>query len=192
MSPHRVVAIDGPAASGKSSVARELARRLGFVYINSGAMYRAATWHVLEHGVAPMTAAAIARLHRTRRQSICDLEQNESRILFDEIDPANFLRDDRVNEASRASAVFRASAKFSSQKCAATRTTATWSWKAATSARLFFPIRPTSFTSTLRRRSAGSRRAAQGQRDQIAARDRADSSRARITAHHRGRRACHR
>ena len=56
-SPHRVIAIDGPAASGKSSVARELARRLGFAYVNSGAMYRAATWHVLEHGVAPDDAS---------------------------------------------------------------------------------------------------------------------------------------
>ena len=37
--PHRVIAIDGPAASGKSSVALELARRLGFAYVNSGAMY---------------------------------------------------------------------------------------------------------------------------------------------------------
>ena len=44
----QVVAIDGPAASGKSSVARELARRLGFVYVNSGAIYRAITWHILE------------------------------------------------------------------------------------------------------------------------------------------------
>ncbi len=41
---HRVIAIDGPAASGKSSVARELAGRLGFVYVNSGAIYRAITW----------------------------------------------------------------------------------------------------------------------------------------------------
>ena len=47
--PHQIIAIDGPAASGKSSVARELARRLGFVYVNSGAMYRAMTWLVLEH-----------------------------------------------------------------------------------------------------------------------------------------------
>jgi cytidylate kinase len=39
----KIIAIDGPAASGKSSVARELARRLGFAYVNSGAMYRAMT-----------------------------------------------------------------------------------------------------------------------------------------------------
>ena len=51
---HRVVAIDGPAASGKSSVALELAKQLGFAYVNSGAMYRAITWHVLDRGADPL------------------------------------------------------------------------------------------------------------------------------------------
>ena len=41
-----VIAIDGPAASGKSSVARQLAERLGCVHVNSGALYRAVTWAV--------------------------------------------------------------------------------------------------------------------------------------------------
>ncbi|PYK30248.1 MAG: (d)CMP kinase, partial [Verrucomicrobia bacterium] len=58
-SAHRVVAIDGPAASGKSSVARALAKQIGFNYVNSGAMYRAVTWHVLKNNVAPGDAAAI-------------------------------------------------------------------------------------------------------------------------------------
>ncbi len=55
-----VIAIDGPAASGKSSVARTLARRLGYAYINSGALYRAATWFVLEGGLEARAAAAAA------------------------------------------------------------------------------------------------------------------------------------
>ena len=57
-----VVAIDGPAASGKSSVARQLARRLGFAYVNSGALYRSATWFVLEGGLEAR-AAALAAAH---------------------------------------------------------------------------------------------------------------------------------
>lgn len=48
-----IVAIDGPAGSGKSSVAREVAERLGFVYLNSGRLYRAVTWSVLDRGVDP-------------------------------------------------------------------------------------------------------------------------------------------
>ena len=59
---HRVVAIDGPAASGKSSVALELAKQLGFAYVNSGAMYRAITWHVLDRGTDPHDAAAVTRV----------------------------------------------------------------------------------------------------------------------------------
>jgi len=46
-----VVAIDGPSGAGKSTVARELARRLGFAYLDTGAMYRAVTWHLLAFSV---------------------------------------------------------------------------------------------------------------------------------------------
>jgi cytidylate kinase len=47
-----VVAIDGPSGSGKSTVARALADRLGFRYLDTGAMYRAVTWHFLTHQIA--------------------------------------------------------------------------------------------------------------------------------------------
>ena len=47
-----IVAIDGPAGAGKSSVARALAERLGFHYLDTGAMYRALTWLALHEGVA--------------------------------------------------------------------------------------------------------------------------------------------
>ncbi|HOJ44524.1 MAG TPA: (d)CMP kinase [Bacilli bacterium] len=47
------VAIDGPAAAGKSTVAKEVARRLGYTYIDTGAMYRAFTYYVLKQGVDP-------------------------------------------------------------------------------------------------------------------------------------------
>lgn len=46
----RVVAIDGPAASGKSTTARRVAERLGFVHLNSGLLYRAITWYALREG----------------------------------------------------------------------------------------------------------------------------------------------
>ena len=44
------IAIDGPAGSGKSSVSKEAARRLGYGYLDTGAAYRALAWHVLERG----------------------------------------------------------------------------------------------------------------------------------------------
>jgi cytidylate kinase len=48
-----IVAIDGPAGAGKSTVARELARRLGYVYIDTGAMYRVVGLLASEHGISP-------------------------------------------------------------------------------------------------------------------------------------------
>src|SRR5438105_1097952 len=104
---YKVVAIDGPAASGKSSVAHELARRLGFAYVNSGAMYRAVTWYVLEHGIASNDAGAITRL--AERATIgCELRDHNSLVLIDGVNPEPFLREDRVNEnVSRVSSVPR-------------------------------------------------------------------------------------
>jgi len=54
-----VVAIDGPAASGKSSVAKALAAKYGLAYINTGAMYRAVTWSTLQAGIDPADTVAV-------------------------------------------------------------------------------------------------------------------------------------
>jgi cytidylate kinase len=60
--PHEVVAIDGPAGSGKSTVARLLARRLGYGYLPSGAFYRALGWLALRSGTPLDDEAALAAL----------------------------------------------------------------------------------------------------------------------------------
>ena len=60
-----IVAIDGPAGAGKSTVARRLAQRLGFRYLDTGAMYRALTWLALERGVSLENGEGIAELART-------------------------------------------------------------------------------------------------------------------------------
>jgi len=59
-----IVAIDGPAGSGKSTVALALAQRLGFLYLDTGAMYRALTWLARRDGVEPEDGDALARLAR--------------------------------------------------------------------------------------------------------------------------------
>lgn len=59
-----VVAIDGPSGSGKSSTARGVARRLGLAYLDTGAMYRALAWLVLQADVEPTDTVAIANLAR--------------------------------------------------------------------------------------------------------------------------------
>ena len=57
-----VIAIDGPAGAGKSTVARQVAQQLGFVYVDTGAMYRAVTWRALCGGLDPTDAAAVSEL----------------------------------------------------------------------------------------------------------------------------------
>lgn len=59
--PPLVITIDGPAASGKSSIARLVAQQLGFTYVNTGNMYRAMTWAVLQAGADPQDAEAVRR-----------------------------------------------------------------------------------------------------------------------------------
>ena len=56
------IAIDGPAAAGKSTVAKAVAKRLGFIYIDTGAMYRAFTWYVMHKGLDPRDEAAYCSL----------------------------------------------------------------------------------------------------------------------------------
>src|SRR5436309_3313607 len=102
---HRVVAIDGPAASGKSSVARELARRLGFAYVNSGAIYRAITWHVLQKAIDPSDAPSVGQALGSVKIA-CRLENADPRIFINDADPTDRLHEGRVNEAvSRVSRV---------------------------------------------------------------------------------------
>jgi cytidylate kinase len=57
-----VVAVDGPSGSGKSTVSRRLATALDGVYLDTGAMYRAVTWAVLEAGVDPSDAEPVAKI----------------------------------------------------------------------------------------------------------------------------------
>lgn len=174
--PHRVIAIDGPAASGKSSVARRLAQKLGFDYVNSGAMYRAVTWHVLQHGIAPGAGDAVARLLESSRID-CDLGDDESRILIDGVDPAEHLQDDRVNaEVSLVSSIPRVReilvAKM--RACAKDRDVVV---EGRDIGSVVFPETPYKFYIDASLEVRLRRREAQGQSDKILTRDQADSSR---------------
>lgn len=63
----KLIAIDGPAASGKSTVAKLVARELGLTFLDTGAMYRAVTWVALQQGVDPHDEAGCAAVARTIR-----------------------------------------------------------------------------------------------------------------------------
>ncbi len=94
--PHFAIAIDGPAASGKSTLARRLAERLGLIMVNSGAMYRAITWQAIRDGIDPHdTAAVIEMLDRIDIQ--CGNDGILSTITINGIDPSEDLRGEEVN-----------------------------------------------------------------------------------------------
>ena len=57
------IAIDGPAGAGKSTIAKRLAKKLGFIYVDTGAMYRAMAYYFLQHNIDAKDENAIARQH---------------------------------------------------------------------------------------------------------------------------------
>lgn len=95
---HVAIAIDGPAASGKSTLARLLSERLGLVMVNSGAMYRAVTWKVLNDGIDPDDAEAVAAAVSSMDLD-CGVSGRESTIAVGGIDPGDALRSEEVNRA---------------------------------------------------------------------------------------------
>ena len=175
-SAHRVVAIDGPAASGKSSVARALAKQIGFDYVNSGAMYRAVTWHILNKGIPPGDAAAIVRLLENT-QIDCTLDRDGSHILLDGVDPTPHLCDDQVNDnVSPISSIPRLR-EILVEKMRGYAIDHDIVMEGRDIGSVVFPDTPYKFYIDASPEVRLRRRQAQGLRDQIAARDRADSSR---------------
>jgi cytidylate kinase len=173
---HRVVAIDGPAASGKSSVARELARRLGFVYANSGAIYRAITWHLLEKGITAEDFDGVVQALESASITSCLLD-GESRILIDNVDPAEHLRDSRVNESVARVSRLPAVREIVAKKLHDNARSDDLVVEGRDIGSVVFPNTPYKFYVDASPEVRLQRRAAQGERDEIALRDHADSSR---------------
>ena len=174
---HRVIAIDGPAASGKSSVARQLARRLGFVYVNSGAMYRAVTWSVLNSGIDPSDRPRIAELIATLSLSGV-LRDREFHLLIDNVDLTEHLHEDRVNsEVSRVSTAPEVR-QVLVQRMRDYARKHDLVVEGRDIGSVVFSDTPYKFYIDASPEVRAQRRAAQGHRDEIARRDQADSSRA--------------
>jgi CMP/dCMP kinase len=93
---HRAIAIDGPAASGKSTLARILSKRLNLIMVNSGAMYRAVTWKVLQQGIDPHDRAAVIEALRNMEVE-CGVDGLSSTVRIDGVDPGEELRSEEVN-----------------------------------------------------------------------------------------------
>ena len=96
MSRPPIVAIDGPAGAGKSTVTRALALRLGLLYLDTGAMYRALTWWVREQGVDPADAAAIAPLLQDLDLRLLGGADGEQQVLINGHDVTTAIRSPEV------------------------------------------------------------------------------------------------
>ena len=90
-----VIAIDGPAGAGKSTVARALARALDFTYLDSGAMYRSVALAAAERGVDPAQAAVEARVEFRG-----DRDGDVARVLLDGRDVTREIRTPEISEAA--------------------------------------------------------------------------------------------
>src|SRR6184192_938371 len=172
----QVVAIDGPAASGKSSVARELARRLRFVYVNSGAIYRAITWHILEKGIHAEDLDGVAQALESAAVISC-LSDGESRVLIDNVDPTDHLRDDRVNESVARVSRLPVVREIVGKKLHDTARGENLVVEGRDIGSVVFPDTPYKFYVDASPEVRLQRRAAQGERDEITLRDHADFSR---------------
>ena len=88
-----IVAIDGPAGAGKSTVARALAERLGFRYLDTGAMYRALTWLAMQRGIELGDGSALAALARAEPVVF----EDESRVFIAGTDVTASIREQRID-----------------------------------------------------------------------------------------------
>lgn len=90
----RVIAIDGPAGAGKSTIAKALAARLGLEYLDTGAMYRAVTFAAMRRGLDLRDDAAVAALARE-----VQLEVSEAGVTVDGVDATDAIRSTEVTAA---------------------------------------------------------------------------------------------
>lgn len=96
MKDNLVIAIDGPSASGKGTVGRQLAARLGFRFVDTGAMYRTFTWYCQRNGVRTSEPAAVAAALRNWPAQLVPSD-DEVNLIVDGYLPANQIRSDEVS-----------------------------------------------------------------------------------------------
>ena len=102
----KVIAIDGPSGAGKSSVSRIVGKRLGFLHVDSGALYRIMTWQCLEHGVDTSDPAAVAAFAKSVEVE-CRPEDGAIAYYVGGELPGNRIRTPEINAHASAVATVR-------------------------------------------------------------------------------------
>ena len=99
------IAIDGPAGAGKSTIAKKLAKKLAFVYVDTGAMYRAMAYYFLQNGIAPDDELAIATACPKVDVTIV-YENGEQQVLLNGENVNGVIRTEEVGNMASATSVY--------------------------------------------------------------------------------------
>ena len=102
-----IVTVDGPAGAGKSTVARKMAQKLGFLYLDSGAMYRALAFKALQHGIDLRDEPQLADLLESSQIDLVGNGRHEPQVWLDGEDVTDLLRTPEVNASVSLVAGFR-------------------------------------------------------------------------------------
>jgi CMP/dCMP kinase len=171
-----VIAIDGPAASGKSTVARQLAQFLGFSFVNSGAMYRTVAWLAHLRKLNPGDDAAVSK-HLSTVSFEFGISNKESFILIDGENPDQHLKEEVVNRTVSAVSAIPEVRAFLLPHLRGFARLDNIVMEGRDIGSTVFPETPFKFYIDAAPEVRARRRAAQGLKDNLAHRDRADSSR---------------
>lgn len=99
------IAIDGPAGAGKSTIAKRLAKKLGFIYVDTGAMYRAMAYYFLQKKTDPSDETAIAAMCPDVDVTIA-YEENEQQVLLNGENVNGFIRTEEVGNMASSVSVY--------------------------------------------------------------------------------------
>ena len=103
---HFNIAIDGPAGAGKGTIAKEVARRLGFVYVDTGAMYRTMALHFIRSGIDPKDEQAVAASCRDVDVSL-RYENGVQQVLLGGENVTGLIRTEEVGNMASATSVYK-------------------------------------------------------------------------------------
>ena len=98
---HFNIAIDGPAGAGKSTIAKLAAKRLGFVYVDTGAMYRTIALHILREGIDPQDEAAVSAACRNVNVTIA-YKDGVQQVLLNGENVSGLIRAEEVGKTASA------------------------------------------------------------------------------------------
>lgn len=99
------IAIDGPAGAGKSTIAKQLAKQLGYIYVDTGAMYRAMAYFFLQKGIDASDEAKIAELCKGVDVTII-YENDEQQVILNGENVNGFIRQEEVGKMASATSVY--------------------------------------------------------------------------------------